>query len=135
MRTAFNLVPVDEAQPYLFKVAAEIALLDGPCVYLVSDGETDTSEELFVEVDEMCQRQVRLIGSCLYRCVTELHRLGHVVRVWDAGEGVGAPFNVVECTTIEEFEQALIHQAPTSSYRVRLSANKELNSDALKRAG
>ena len=47
-----RLVPASKAQPYIARLEADIARLDGSPVYLIDDGESGTSEDLIMETNE-----------------------------------------------------------------------------------
>lgn len=47
-----RLIPASKAQRYIANLEAELKRLDGAPVYLVEDGDTGTSEDLVMEVNE-----------------------------------------------------------------------------------
>ena len=129
-----NLISSEDAQIYVSSIANTLKEMDGEYVYLISDNKTDTSEELFTEIDTALSGNNGISETTLFKIISTLHQLGHTIRIWDAGKGDLAHLQVLNCENIEIFLHNIKKQASKSSYNLRMPANNSLKRDVLKHA-
>jgi len=80
-----ELVPLAEAQDYLRELSAKFSTEDGALLYLVHDGESQTSHDLVCPAINAAIADEALDQTLLFKVLSVLEDAGHTVRIWDAG--------------------------------------------------
>jgi hypothetical protein len=80
-----ELVAAALAQDYIRDRASEIGEVDGGPLFLVHDGESQTSHDIVVPAYNQILDRAPLGDTDFGKILTDLLIAGHTVRVWDAG--------------------------------------------------
>lgn len=80
-----ELVEAALAQDYIRDRAPAICEVDGEPLFLVHDGESQTSHDLVVPAYNQILDRAPLSDTDFGKILTDLLVAGHTVRVWDAG--------------------------------------------------
>jgi hypothetical protein len=80
-----ELVDIELAQYYVKDLASMLRAGDGEPLFLVHDGESNTSHDLVVPAENEVIDSAPLDGTALGKIIAELLYAGHTIRIWDAG--------------------------------------------------
>jgi hypothetical protein len=79
-----KLVPASQAQPYIARLEADLAKLDGRPVFFIDDGETGTSEDLVMDANEAVQDERPTAGLPIVVLMERCFRNGWSFRLISA---------------------------------------------------
>ena len=105
-----ELMLLAEAQDYLRELGPKFAAEDGSSLYLVHDGESQTSHDLVCPAVNAVFAEEPIDRTLLFQVLLVLAHAEHTVRIWDAGAVNPAKSVPAECESVAGVAQLFLNK-------------------------